>query len=119
VPWEVLTTDQFNAWYEALDDEAAETVTARIDLLEREGPNLKRPVVGAIETSKHRNMKELRASVAAHELRVLFVFDPTRRAILLLGGDKTGRWDSWYAENVPAADALYDEYLRETEQEGR
>lgn len=119
MPWEILTTDQFNEWYDALDADAAEAITARVDLLEAEGPNLKRPVVGAIEASRHRNMKELRASVGAHALRVLFIFDPVRRAILLLGGDKTGRWGEWYAENVPRADALYDEYLRETGQEGR
>jgi hypothetical protein len=119
VPWEILATDQFNAWYDALDEAAAEAITARIDLLEAEGPNLKRPVVGTIESSRYPNMKELRASVVAHALRVLFAFDPARRAILLLGGDKTGRWDAWYAESVPAADALYAEYLRETGQEGR
>jgi hypothetical protein len=119
VPWEILTTDQFNEWYDALDEAAAEAITARVDLLEAEGPNLKRPIVGAIEWSRHQNMKELRASAGAHALRVLFMFDPARRAILLLGGDKTGRWEAWYAESVPRADALYAEHLRETGQEGR
>ena len=33
-----------------------------------------------------------------------------RTAILLLGGDKTGN-NRWYDENVPRADALYDEHL--------
>ena len=41
------------------------------------------------------------------------MFDPRRQAILLLGGDKSGRWNEWYAEAVPAADDLYDEYLDE------
>jgi hypothetical protein len=119
VAWEILTTDQFNEWFLDLDQDAAAAIGARIDLLETDGPNLKRPVVGAIESSRHRAMKELRASVGVHALRVLFVFDPKRQAILLLGGDKTGRWDAWYAENVPRADDLYDEYLRETGQEGQ
>jgi hypothetical protein len=48
---------------------------------------------------------------------VLNAFDPRRAAILLLGGDKTGN-KQWYDENVPKADDLYDEYLRELEQEG-
>lgn len=43
-------------------------------------------------------------------LRALFAFDPLREAIILLGGDKTGDWGGWYAENVPAADDLYDDY---------
>jgi hypothetical protein len=47
----------------------------------------------------------------------LYAFDPRRAAILLLGGDKTGD-NRWYEENVPKADALYDEHLRQLEQEG-
>ena len=40
----------------------------------------------------------------------LFVFDPRRCAMLLIGGDKTGN-DRWYEEFVPLADDLYDEHL--------
>jgi hypothetical protein len=45
-------------------------------------------------------------------LRLFFAFDPRRMAILLIGGDKTGRWRRWYEEMVPVADDLYDEHLR-------
>jgi hypothetical protein len=39
---------------------------------------------------------------------------------LLLGGDKRGRWNEWYAEMIPVADRLYDEHLTEFEmEEGR
>jgi hypothetical protein len=48
----------------------------------------------------------------------LFVFDPLRRAILLLGGDKTGQWEAWYREAIPAADALYASYLDNLRNEG-
>jgi hypothetical protein len=86
-------------------------------LLAERGPRLGRPVVHGIHSSRHRNMKELRAS-ADGTIRVLFVFDPRRTAILLLGGDKTGRWRAWYDTAVPVADALYDTYLTELRQEG-
>src|SRR5579859_7182608 len=49
---------------------------------------------------------------------VLFAFDPRRTAILLLGGDKTGRWASWYRRAIPEADRLYDDYLEELRREG-
>ena len=47
---------------------------------------------------------------------MLFCFDPRRQAICLLGGDKTGVWNEWYAWAVPLADDLYDDYLIETNQ---
>lgn len=62
-------------------------------------------------------MKELRAAKGG-ALRVLFSFDPRRQAILLLGGDKSGEWNDWYAWAVPLADELYDEYRRELGEEG-
>ena len=44
-------------------------------------------------------------------LRVLFAFDPRRRAILLLGGDKTGEWNDWYEWAIPTADGWRIERL--------
>jgi hypothetical protein len=57
-------------------------------------------------------LKELRpGSSGASEVRILFIFDPVRNAVLLIAGDKSGRWKEWYAEAIPAAEALYDAYL--------
>ncbi|MEO6627656.1 MAG: relaxase domain-containing protein [Aquihabitans sp.] len=70
-----------------------------------------------IHTSRHHNMKELRSSEGG-ALRVLFMFDPRRQVILLLGGDESGRWNEWYQWAVPMADRLYDDYLDELSREG-
>lgn len=87
-------------------------------MLGQQGPALKRPTVGEIKSSRHApQMKELRVSKGG-DLRVLFVFDPRRTAILLLGGDKTGQWEEWYRTAIPEADRLYDEYLAELGAEG-
>lgn len=51
-------------------------------------------------------MKELRSS--GGNLRALFAFDPRRRAVVLVGGDKTGDWSGWYKRNIPRADRRYD-----------
>ena len=57
-------------------------------------------------------MKELRPrGSAARNIRILFIFDPERRALLLLGGDKTGEWSVWYRRAIPEAERLYEEYL--------
>ena len=45
-------------------------------------------------------MKELRVSKGG-ALRVLVAFDPRRHAILLLGGDKSGRWQEWRNWAIP------------------
>lgn len=58
-------------------------------------------------------MKELRpGSSGRSEVRILFIFDPKRRAILLIAGDKQGQWQKWYRKNIPVADDRYDEHLR-------
>jgi DNA-binding XRE family transcriptional regulator len=51
------------------------------------------------------NLKELRSVTD----RILFVFDPWRSSILLVAGDKAGRWNEWYTE---AAEQRYETYQR-------
>ena len=115
--WEVEVTDQFDEWWSTLTDDQREAVTDRVDVLAERGPDLGRPIVDRIHSSRHQSMKELRAAKGG-ALRVLFSFDPRRQAILLLGGDKTGAWVEWYEWAVPLADDLYDEYLQELGMEG-
>jgi hypothetical protein len=117
MPWEVEYTDEFGEWFQTLDADQQLAIAARVELLEAEGPNLRRPVVGEIISSRLPNMKELRCSERG-DLRVLFAFDPRRTAILLLGGNKAGQWEQWYATAVPQAEALYDQYLKELAAEG-
>ena len=102
--WEVKVTDQFRDWWDRLTADQQESVTDRVDLLAERGPDLGRPVVERIHTSRHHNMKELRAARDG-ALRVLFMFDPRRQVILLVGGDKSGQWNAWYERAVPLADA--------------
>jgi hypothetical protein len=42
---------------------------------------------------------------------ILYAFDFRRKAILLLGGDKAGWWDTWYDRNVPIAGRLFAEHV--------
>lgn len=114
--WNVLGTDEFEAWYtHTLDDAQRAAVAARVDLLEQYGPQLGRPTIDTLAGSKLANLKELRVSKGG-ALRVIFIFDPKRSAVLLLGGSKTGRWSEWYATAIPEAETLYERYLDETGQ---
>lgn len=100
------------------DPVAAEHVEAAVDVLSEHGPTLGRPLVDTLVGSKLANLKELRPRQTM--IRILFVFDPWRSAILLVGGDKTGQWTSWYRHAVPRAEALYEIYAKErAEEEGQ
>ena len=48
----------------------------------------------------------------------MYSFDPVRSALLLIGGDKTGN-DRWYIENVPKAERIFEEHLKEIKQEDK
>ncbi len=111
IKWKV-DASRIRKWFGALDTATRESVVAAIELLSEQGPNLKRPFVGEVQGSRFRNMKELRpASPGGTEIRILFAFDPLRHAVLLLAGDKQGRWLKWYQRAVPKADRLYQEHL--------
>jgi hypothetical protein len=116
--WNVEVTDEFAAWYDSLTPEQQDAVAGRVELLEQKGPALTRPTVGEIKSSDYDpQMKELRCSKDG-VLRVLFIFDPRRTAVLLLGGNKQGQWEEWYAGAIPQADKLYVAYLAELRAEG-
>lgn len=115
--WEVEFTAEFEEWWASLSQDQQAALAAAVELLAQRGPTLGRPIVDRISTSRHHNMKELRTAQDG-ALRVLFMFDPRRQAILLLGGDKSGRWNEWYEWAVPVADDLYDGYLDELRREG-
>jgi hypothetical protein len=88
-----------------------EALLAAVRILRDEGPNLGRPLVDSVAGSRHSNMKELRpGSTGRTEIRVLFAFDVRRRAILLVGGDKSRDWRGWYAVNIAIADDRFDEH---------
>lgn len=90
-------------WFIALDTAAAERVADAIDQLAEHGPNLGRPRVDRLTGSKVHNLKELRS----RSIRVLFVFDESRQAVLLVAGDKRGQWKAWYQEAIPLAEARF------------
>ena len=112
--WEVEYTTEFEDWWHSLSVGEQQHIAASVELLQENGPGLGRPAVDTISTSRHSNMKELRAGTT----RTLFAFDPLRNAILLLGGDKSGKWNDWYKTAISIADELYDEHLKSLNNEG-
>ena len=115
VAWDVEVTDEFKAWWSGLTEAERISVERAVLLLEDRGPHLPFPYSSGVTGSRHSAMRELRVQHQGHPYRVLYIFDPRRVALLLLGGDKTGD-DRWYEKNVPLADEIYDNYLTEMEE---
>jgi hypothetical protein len=115
VAWTVEVTAEFADWarqLRKLNRDSSRQVGAAVELLKQHGPNLKRPLVGEITTSKIKNMKELRpGSTGRSEIRILFVFDPWQQIVLLVAGDKAGDWRGWYRKAIPRAEQLYAEHI--------
>ena len=116
--WEVEFTDEFFRWRDALSEAVQVSVTGKVILLQKIGPRLSRPHADGVRFSRHPSMKELRVQHSGRPYRVLFAFDPRRCAILLLGGDKTGK-NRWYQDFVPKADVLYDQHLSSLRKEDK
>lgn len=83
-------------------------------MLAQVGPTLGRPLVDRLKGADHHNFKELRpGSCGSSEIRIIFAFDPIRRAVLLVAGDKSGNWDRWYDGNIVIAEKRYAQHLAE------
>lgn len=119
--WDIFMTNEVGEFLDGLykcDRESHKLVNQAILALERNGPAEGRPLVDTVAGSKISNMKELRpGSARRSEIRLLFVFDPWRSAILLVAGDKAGNWVRWYKDAVPRAEQLYHDYLIERQKE--
>jgi hypothetical protein len=113
MPIEIVVTDEYVQWWESLDEDEQISVRSVVDLLENLGVTLEFPYSTAIVQS--RKLRELRVQHAGRPYRVLYAFDPARKAVLLVGGNKTGN-DRWYEEYVPWAERIFADYLRETSQ---
>lgn len=96
------------------EQNAQTAIFAHIGLLKTFGPTLGRPHVDTLKGSRFTNLKELRVQYQGEPWRVLFVFDPTRRAILLVGGNKQGD-ARWYKKAIPLAEQRYQRYLEQME----
>lgn len=115
--WEVEYTNEFKEWWDSLTEREQDDVSDVVDLLVERGRHLSHPYSSQIRSSRHGNMRELRAQSGGDPLRVVYAFDPRRTAILLIGGNKTGN-NRFYRQYVPRADRLYDQYLDELRREG-
>jgi len=116
--WTVAFGDEFNDEFASLSTGVQDELLALSKLLQWFGPQLGRPRVDTLNNSKHANMKELRFEAEGGVWRVAFAFDPRRRAILLVAGDKSGGSEKrFYRELVRKADLRFDAHLQRLKKE--
>ncbi len=84
---EVIYTDEFESWFEALSEAEQDRVARSVGLLEQRGVTLPFPHSSSIDGASFA-LRELRTQVGGDPLRTFYAFDPTRQAVLLLGGTK-------------------------------
>jgi hypothetical protein len=112
VKWIVEISDEFQPEFDALPEEVQDELLAKTRLLQQFGPQLGRPTVDTLNGSKHANMKELRFKAADGVWRAAFAFDPKRKAVVLIAGDKSGGSEArFYKELIGKADARFDAHL--------
>ena len=112
VKWTVSFYDEFDSEFGVLSEAVQDEMLAHARLLEQFGPLLGRPRVDTLKGSRHANMKELRFDAADGVWRVAFAFDPKRKAILLVAGDKSGGSEKrFYRQLIAKADKRFDGHL--------
>ncbi len=111
--WTVEFADEFDPEYDALDPEIQDELLAQLRVVEQQGPLAKRPRVDTLKGSKHASMKEVRFSAAGGEWRAAFAFDPERKAVVLVAGDKSGEGNQrrFYKSLIATADERYAAHI--------
>jgi hypothetical protein len=108
--WDVLIDPDFAVWLTEQEQGIRISILAHAQLLRQFGPTLGRPYVDTLKGSTLENLKELRVHYRGDPWRVLFVFDPQRQAILLVGGNKQGN-KRWYRKAIRLAEQRYERHL--------
>ena len=109
--WKVEFHDEFGPEFLRFSEVVRQQIISLSRLLERFGPLLSRPHVDTVKGSRRRNLKELRFHADDGAWRVAFAFDVKRRAILLVGGDKSGvSPERFYRSLIEVAERRFDQH---------
>ncbi|KEQ52175.1 type II toxin-antitoxin system RelE/ParE family toxin [Sphingobium chlorophenolicum] len=110
--WEVILYAAFEDELRTFEPSVQDALIVVAKLLADFGPQLGRPHVDTLKGSKHANMKELRFEAADGEWRAAFAFDPERRAVVLVAGDKSGGSEKrFYKRLIAKADLRFSDHV--------
>jgi hypothetical protein len=117
--WDVITSESYDVWFDGQDEGDQAVIQAKVILLGAAGPNLGRPHADTLKGSKKlANLKELRPKTHAHVFRIAYIFDPERNGLLRIGGDKKGKNEKkFYNDLIIQAEQIYMAYLEKKAEE--
>jgi hypothetical protein len=118
--WEVEFHEQFAEEFLEFTAGVQDALLAKVGLLEEYGPKLGRPHVDTLYESKYGNMKELRFTAEEGVWRAAFAFDPERKAIVLVAGNKVGKnTKRFYKKLIKTAEERFEEHNAKKGEEGQ
>lgn len=110
--WEVEFHRDFVPEFFALPESIQDEIAALAEKMRMIGPMMRRPATDTLGGSRFSNMKELRFEADGGVWRLAYAFDPTRKAILLVVGNKSGvSQKRFYRSLIRKADERFAEYL--------
>lgn len=109
----IYYTDEFGEWFAALSALEQTVVINVVTKLQLRGLALGAPHSSALAGTSIA-LRELRPNRGHSPLRVVYAFDPTRDAVLILGGDKSGGSpQQFYVGLLAQAEIIWAQYLTE------
>jgi hypothetical protein len=112
--WRVEFHVEFLREFHRLSETVQDQIAALAEKMKVVGPAMKRPASDTLAGSAYPNMKELRFDADNGVWRVAYAFDPERKAILLVAGDKAGvSQRRFYRALIRKADERYASHLAE------
>ncbi len=110
--WKVKFSPEFQDWFDEIELRLQNDTAEHLELIRMFGPQLKRPYADTIKGSQLKNLRELRFRSGTAVIRVFYIFDPERSAVLLIGGDKSGSGDKiFYEKMIDLSESIYGRYL--------
>lgn len=114
--WSITFCTEFLEEFEGFEEVVQYRLLGHLRVLQTIGPKLGRPRVDTLSGSRYLNMKELRFTAGSAVWRVAFAFDPARRAVVLVGGDKGGmNQRRFYQGLIKRADERFERHLAKGE----
>jgi hypothetical protein len=112
VAWTVEVTEEFEAWWDELNDDERVSIDGMIRVLETHGPALRSPYSSEVTNSRYEALRQLHVPHLNRAICVLYVSDEQRAIVVLLTGTLAHAGDYVCPpEQVAAAEVIYGTYL--------